>query len=437
MARESFSDAAVGELLRESIVAIKLDREELPAVDAFYMDALLAMRGQGGWPLNVFTTPDARPFFAGTYFPPEPSGGMPSFSQVIATIARTWSTDRERAESIAEQLASSLVRLPDLSVGMPIDSPVPEIDDDTLTAAAENLLAAEDQRWGGFGSTPKFPPLMSLIQLLRRHDRSHAPEAPAASAADSPAAVPAGPELAAVRRTFAGIASGGMRDQVDGGIARYSVDAQWHIPHFEKMLFDNALHLRAATRWYVTERERDSASRYAHLAARVARGTARCLVARLVRPAGAFASGLDADSVDDAGNRTEGAYYLEAGSSVPEPFAALGPVDAAAADRPFAVGFPAIAEWVHGAEAEDDSEHGASAEGAGAHRPDAPWETPGARAARQRLAERRAGRALPDRDEKLVTEWNGLAIAALVEAGRVFEDDAWVAAAHRALDAVE
>ena len=257
MAAESFSDPAVGRLLGESVVAIKLDREELPAVDAFYMDALLAMRGQGGWPLNVFTTPDARPFFAGTYFPPEPSGGMPSFSQVVTTIARTWADERERAESIAQsQLASSLVRLPDLSMGLPADSPVPEVDDDSLTAAAENLLAAEDQRWGGFGSLPKFPPTMSLVQLLRRHDRSSTPE------------VPSGPELAAVRRTFAGISSGGMRDQVDGGITRYSVDAQWHIPHFEKMLFDNALHLRAATHWYVTERGRGASSRYTALAAR-------------------------------------------------------------------------------------------------------------------------------------------------------------------------
>lgn len=422
MAAESFSDPEVGRLLGESVVAIKLDREELPAVDAFYMDALLAMRGQGGWPLNVFTSPDARPFFAGTYFPPEPSGGMPSFSQVVTTIARTWANDRERAESIASQLASSLVRLPDLSMGLPADSPVPEIDDDSLTAAAENLLSAEDQRWGGFGSLPKFPPMMSLVQLLRRHDRSFTPE------------VPAGPELAAVRRTFVGISSGGMRDQVDGGIARYSVDAQWHIPHFEKMLFDNALHLRAATCWYVTERGRGASSRYTALAAREVRDTARFLVERLELPGGGFASGLDADSVDDDGNRTEGAYYLETGSSVPEPFAALGPVDAAAPGRPFAVGFPAIADWVHGAADEsaatdtaaDDSSDGESA----------PWATAAARDARQQLAERRSGRALPNRDEKLVTEWNGLAIVALMDAGRVFEADEWTAAAKRAFDAM-
>ncbi|SLM88609.1 thioredoxin domain-containing protein [Brevibacterium yomogidense] len=464
MAVESFSDPAVGRLLGESVVAIKLDREELPAVDAFYMDALLAMRGQGGWPLNVFTTPDARPFFAGTYFPPEPSGGMPSFSQVVTTIARTWADERERAESIASQLASSLVRLPDLSMGLPADSPVPEVDDDSLTAAAENLLAAEDQRWGGFGSLPKFPPTMSLVQLLRRHDRSSTPE------------VPSGPELAAVRRTFAGISSGGMRDQVDGGIARYSVDAQWHIPHFEKMLFDNALHLRAATHWYVTERGRGASSRYTALAAREVHDTARFLLERLELPGGGFASGLDADSVDDDGRRTEGAYYLEAGSSVPEPFVALGPVDAAAPGRPFAVGLPAVAEWVHGeadgadrAEAADRVEGAEDADGPGGGRSaaesaaedaadagsavtgaavtgsdpvdvpggaEAPWATAEAREARRQLAERRSGRALPNRDEKLVTEWNGLAIAALMDAGRVFEVDEWTAAAKRAFDAL-
>ena len=448
MAAESFSDPEVGRLLGESVVAIKLDREELPAVDAFYMDALLAMRGQGGWPLNVFTTPDARPFFAGTYFPSEPSGGMPGFSQVVTTIARTWANDRERAESIASQLASSLVRLPDLSMGLPSDAPVPEVDDDSLTAAAENLLSAEDQRWGGFGSSPKFPPTMSLVQLLRRHDRSYPPEAPA------------GPELAAVRRTFAGISSGGMRDQIDGGIARYSVDARWHIPHFEKMLFDNALYLRAATCWYATERARGDASRYTALAAREVHDTARFLLERLELPGGGFASGLDADSSDDDGNRTEGAYYLEAGSSVPEPFVALGPVDAAAPGRPFAVGFPAIADWVHCGEEEPGGD-GSAAETAGAGSAgaestdacsagadaaasiaadgatggaDAPWATAAAHEARQHVAERRAGRARPNRDEKLVTEWNGLAIVALMEAGRVFEDREWMAAAERAFD---
>lgn len=461
MAAESFSDPEVGRLLGESVVAIKLDREELPAVDAFYMDALLAMRGQGGWPLNVFTTPDARPFFAGTYFPPEPSGGMPGFSQVVTTIARTWANDRERAESIASQLASSLVRLPDLSMGLPADAPVPEVDDDSLTAAAENLLSAEDQRWGGFGSPPKFPPTMSLVQLLRRHDRSYPPEVPTPE-------VPAGPELAAVRRTFAGISSGGMRDQVDGGIARYSVDAQWHIPHFEKMLFDNALHLRAATCWYATERRRGAASRYTALAAREVHDTARFLLERLELPGGGFASGLDADSVDDDGNRTEGAYYLEAGSFVPEPFVALGPVDAAAPGRPFAVGFPAIADWVHGgaevlggdesaaesadadsavlgsavagsaraADASAGSASAGSAEDDAAGGADAPWATAAAREARRHLAERRSGRALPNRDEKLVTEWNGLAIVALMEAGRVFEVDEWMAAAKRAFGAL-
>ncbi|GAA4511596.1 thioredoxin domain-containing protein [Brevibacterium yomogidense] len=451
MARESFSDPAVGELLRESIVAVKLDREELPAVDAFYMDALLAMRGQGGWPLNVFTTPDARPFFAGTYFPPEPRDGMPSFSQVVTTIARTWSQDRERAESIADQLASSLVRLPDLSMGLPADAPVPEVDDDTLTAAAENLLATEDTRWGGFGATPKFPPMLSLIHLLRRHDRFHTPEAPAGS------------ELAAVRRTFAGIAAGGMRDQVDGGIARYSVDAQWHIPHFEKMLFDNAMYLKAAVHWCEAERQREPGSRFTRLALREVHDTARFLLERLQLPNGGFASGLDADSVDDDAHRTEGAYYLERADEVPGPFTPLGPVDAAAPGRPFAIGFPAITDWVHGESAGDTGE-GAPESGAtprhvtpdgtgpsgtepsgtepsgtessGGEADAAPWETSAAVAARHELADRRAQRQLPNRDAKLVSEWNGLAIIALEEAGRRLGEDEWITAARRAFDAV-
>jgi uncharacterized protein YyaL (SSP411 family) len=379
------------------------------------MDALLAMRGQGGWPLTAFTTPDGRPFFAGTYFPPEPRDGMPSLSQVITTIARTWSTDRPRAEQIATDLAQRLVRLPDLSLGLPAEAPTPQIDDDTLTAAAENLLAAEDRRWGGFGSTPKFPPLLSIIHLLRRHARLNTgPEAA---------------ELQAVRRTFAGIAAGGIRDQVDGGISRYSVDAQWHIPHFEKMLFDNAQHLRAATHWLRAEQGHDPASRHARLAQREARDTATFLLEQLQLRGGGFASGLDADSLDDAGQHTEGAYCLEGPGGVPAPFQPLGPVHAAHPDRPFAVGFPDIAEWVTGEDA-------TAGDGVAAADDPAPWETPGAVAARDELARRRADRTLPQRDAKLVTEWNALAIIALADAGRALEDESLTEAARRAFATV-
>ena len=407
MARESFSEPQLGALANESVVAIKVDREELPAVDGFYMDALLAMRGQGGWPLTVFTTPDSRPFFAGTYFPPQPRDGMPSLSQVITTIARTWRDDRDRAQQIASQLAQNLIRLPDLSLGLPAEAPTPQIDDDTLTAAAENLLAAHDRRWGGFGQTPKFPPLLSIVHLLRRHARlGTSPEAA---------------DLEAVRRTIAGIAAGGIRDHVDGGISRYSVDAQWHIPHFEKMLFDNAQYLRAAVDWLETERRWDPTSRYARLAHREATETAAFLLERMQLPDGGFASGLDADSVDDAGERTEGAYYLETADGVPAPFQPLGPVEAAHPDRPFAVGLPALADWVHGEGESGDV---------------APWETSQAVAARDELARRRADRPLPQRDDKLVTEWNALAITALARAGRVLDDERLTAAARRAFDAV-
>ena len=412
MARESFSDPELGALANESVVAIKVDREELPAVDGFYMDALLAMRGQGGWPLTVFTTPDSRPFFAGTYFPPQPRDGMPSLSQVIATIARTWRDDRDRAQQIASQLAQNLIRLPDLSLGLPAEDPTPQIDDDTLTAAAENLLAAQDRRWGGFGQAPKFPPLLSIVHLLRRHARlGTSPEAA---------------DLDAVRRTFAGIASGGIRDHVDGGISRYSVDAQWHIPHFEKMLFDNAQYLRAAVDWLETERRWDPDSRYARLAHREATETAAFLLERMQLPDGGFASGLDADSVDDAGERTEGAYYLETADGVPAPFQPLGPVEAAHPDRPFAVGFPTVAEWAHG---EDGSDEESSEDVA-------PWATPEAVAAREEIAGRRADRPLPQRDDKLVTEWNALAITALAQAGRVLDDERLTTAARRAFAAV-
>lgn len=392
MARESFSDPELGALANDSVVAIKVDREELPAVDGFFMDALLAMRGQGGWPLTVFTTPDARPFFAGTYFPPQPRDGIPSLAQVITTIARTWADDRQRAEGIASQLARSLVRLPDLSRGRQAGTTAPRIEEDTLAEAARTLLAAEDSATGGFGTLPKFPAPLSAIQLLHRHTRLHAGEGSAAPSA----------ELAAVRRQFAGIASGGIRDQVDGGISRYSVDAQWHIPHFEKMLFDNAQHLRAAVDWYRVERQCDAGSRWTQLALRELRDTADFLLRRMELPGGGFASGLDADSLDAAGERSEGAHYLEKEGTVPSPFLAVGPVEAAHPERQWAVAFPAVAEWAVG-------EHGDSTP---------PWLRSEAGAAVDELVRRRAERPLPLRDDKRVTEWNALTIIALAEAGR-------------------
>ncbi|WP_051297894.1 thioredoxin domain-containing protein [Brevibacterium album] len=487
MAAESFSDPVIGRRLREAVVAVKVDREELPGVDAHFMDALLAMRGQGGWPLTVFTTPQARPFFAGTYFPPEPRQGMPGFGQVIGAVSRTWSEQRERAEEIADSLQERLSRVSPLDVGLPVGAggrgaagagltlpaaPLP--DPDSLTAAVESLLSAEDTVHGGFGTAPKFPPLMALIQLLRRRERFAGGAAgeggtgEGAGGAASGAADEADQLLGTVRRAFAGMASGGLRDHVGGGIARYSVDARWDVPHFEKMLYDNALHLRAAAAWHRAERSREPRSRFARLARREAYDTAAFLLAELRLPDGTFAAALDADSLDDRGEHSEGAYYLEADlpaarsqeaeavgadaggadnaeehpvetsasvdtASAPvggergpvSPFVLLEAVEAADPARAHPVGVPAIRDWVFG-------EHTAGS----ASRDLAPWERPAAESVRRALAVRRQERARPGRDDKAVSEWNALAVIALAEAAEEFAEPEWASAAARACAAI-
>ena len=336
MERESFEDEATAAVMNELFVNVKVDREERPDVDAVYMDAVVALTGQGGWPLTVFLTPDGEPFFGGTYFPPEPRHGLPSFRQILQAVAGAY---REHPESVAAQAEALVGALRRSAEAEPSREPLTEA---LLSEAERGLVSQLDPQWGGFGHAPKFPPASVLEFLLRRG------------------------ALEPVRLTLDGMAAGGMYDLVGGGFHRYSVDAQWLVPHFEKMLYDNALlvpsYLHA---WLVTGEER-----YREVAERTLEYMLREL--RLPNGAGGFASAQDADTAG-----VEGLTYTWTAEE----------------------GAPA--ELLH------PFEHGRSI-----LRGELDEET------RARLLEIRDHRPQPALDDKVIASWNGLALAALAEGAR-------------------
>jgi uncharacterized protein YyaL (SSP411 family) len=334
MERESFDDEGTAAVMNELFVNVKVDREERPDVDAVYMDAVVALTGQGGWPLTVFLTPDGEPFYGGTYFPPEPRHGMPAFRQVLRAVADAY---RERPEDVAAQAEALVDELRRSALSDPSREPLTEA---LLAEAEQGLVSQLDPRWGGFGRAPKFPPASALEFLLRRGS------------------------LDAVRLTLDRMAAGGMYDLVGGGFHRYSVDPQWLVPHFEKMLYDNALlvppYLHA---WLLTgeERYRD-----------VAEETLDYMVRELRLPSGGFASSQDADT-----DGVEGLTYTWTAEEGAPPELL----------QPF--------------------EHGRSV-----LRGELDEET------RARLLEIRDRRPQPALDDKVIASWNGLALAALAEGAR-------------------
>jgi uncharacterized protein len=339
MERESFEDEATAAVMNELFVNVKVDREERPDVDAVYMDAVVALTGQGGWPLTVFLTPDGEPFFGGTYFPPEARHGLPAFRQVLRAVADAY---RERPEDVASQADSLTAALRRSAETEPSREPLTGA---LLAEAERGLLGQLDPEWGGFGHAPKFPPASALEFLLRR------------GAVD------------AVRLTLDGMAAGGMYDLVGGGFHRYSVDARWLVPHFEKMLYDNALlvppYLHA---WLLTGEERYRV---------VAEQTLDYMLRELRLPSGGFASAQDADT-----DGVEGLTYT----------------------------------WTADEGASDDLlqpfEHGRSI-----LRGELDEET------RARLLEIREQRPQPALDDKVIASWNGLALAALAEGARRLAND--------------
>jgi uncharacterized protein YyaL (SSP411 family) len=387
MERESFEDADTAALMNEHFVSIKVDREERPDVDAIYMDAVQAMTGRGGWPLTAFLTPEGKPFYAGTYYPNEDRHGIPSFSRILTAVAGTWRERRDEVETQGQRLVDAISR-PALG-----ESSEP-LTDAVLADAFTSLRRAFDVRWGGFGGAPKFPQPMTLEFLLRAHLRGR-PEA-----------------LDMLTTTLDRMAAGGVYDQIGGGFHRYAVDERWQVPHFEKMLYDNAQLLRLYTRaWQVTRRTTYQ---------RVALETGEYLLREMRQPEGGFSSSQDADT-----DGIEGATYVWTyddltalvGRGVATAFGAVPggnwdggtnvlwrphPVEAVAAEL-------ALDDDRLRAEVDD---------------------------ARGRLFEERERRPRPATDDKVVAGWNGLTIAALAEAGRAFDNEAFVSGAVDAGDFV-
>ncbi|MFM9631879.1 MULTISPECIES: thioredoxin domain-containing protein [Streptomyces] len=386
MAHESFEDEATAGYLNEHFVSVKVDREERPDVDAVYMEAVQAATGQGGWPMTVFLTPDAEPFYFGTYFPPVPRQGMPSFRQVLEGVRQAWGERRDEVAEVAGKIVRDLAGR-EISYG---DSLAPG--EEQLAQALLGLTREYDPQRGGFGGAPKFPPSMVIEFLLRHHARTGADGA-----------------LQMARDTCERMARGGIYDQLGGGFARYSVDRDWIVPHFEKMLYDNALLCRVyAHLWRSTGSEQ---------ARRVALETADFMVRELRTAEGGFASALDADSDDGSGRHVEGAYYVWTPEQLTE---ALGAEDAALAAAYFGV-----------------TEEGTFEEGASVlqlPQQDVVFDAEKVASVKARLLAVRAERPAPGRDDKVVAAWNGLAVAALAETGAYFDRPDLVDAAVAAAD---
>ena len=361
MAHESFEDDEIAKLMNDGFVPIKVDREERPDVDAVYMTATQAMTGQGGWPMTVFATPDGEPFFCGTYFP------KPGFARLLDSVATAW---REQRRAVLEQGAAVVKAIGGAQL---VGGPTAPISAELLAAAADRLATDYDRTHAGFGGAPKFPPHLGMLFLLRHHQRTGSEQA-----------------LEMVRHTAERMGRGGIYDQLAGGFARYAVDATWTVPHFEKMLYDNALLLRVYTHlWRLTG---DPFTR------RIADETAAFLLRDLATPAGGLASALDADAAG-----VEGLTYAWTPDQLTE---ALGAEDAAWAADLFRV------------TAKGTFEHGSSVLVLARDIDDADpalmvrW-----RDVRSRLLATRAGRPQPARDDKVVASWNGLAVTALAEHG--------------------
>jgi len=366
MAHESFEDPAIAAIMNERFVCVKVDREERPDVDAICMEACQAMTGQGGWPLNAFLTPEGVPFYAGTYFPPEPRHGLPSWRMVLDGVAEAWANRREEIREQGGRIVQAL------SASQRIEPSAEPIRDELLRQAVDSLRASYDQVNGGFGGAPKFPPASVIEFLLARGEREMS------------------------LGTLAAMARGGIYDQVGGGFARYSVDATWTVPHFEKMLYDNALLARAYLHgWQVSGEERFQ---------RVCRETLDWALREMRGPEGGFCSALDADS-----EGVEGKFYVWTEAEIRD-----------------ALGSDALADAALDYFRPRRFEHGLILEARG---PEPPPEV--LAEIKARLLSVRSGRARPGLDDKRLTSWNALMIAALAEAGAVLDRSEYLDAAAR------
>lgn len=381
MREETFDDPMIAQKLNDGYVAIKVDREERPEVDAVYMNVTQALTGRGGWPNSVFCTPTGEPFFAGTYFPLQAHGGLPGFGEVLDALTQAWVTRRDEVVESGAQIAAQLR-----------DQELPMVEGLDVCAVRQQVLDDVDPIHGGFGGAPKFPPHLLIDALLVSGDAG---------------------ELDAASHALEAMARGGICDQLGGGFHRYTVDAAWVVPHFEKMLYDNALLLGAYTAGW--RRTPDHEPWRRSFFADVVRRLVGWLEREMRLDSGAFAASLDADSADIRGMAHEGIYYAWTPELLDD---ALGPEDGDWASRIFHV------------TKQGTFEHGLSTLCFHGH-PDAER----LERVRAKLLAERQTRFAPARDDKVVASWNGLTIDALVRAAMVFGERSWLELARGAVEA--
>lgn len=385
MERESFENEATAKILNEHFVAIKVDREERPDVDQIYMNAVMALTGQGGWPLNAFLTPDLKPFYGGTYFPPDARYGRPGFPQILADIARAWEKNRDQVEKAGGQLAEMLDRSDASTSAGPLKEEV-------LTKAAKDLEQGFDAKDGGFRGAPKFPPAMALQFLLRLHAKTGEAKL-----------------LPMVETTLDKMAQGGIYDQLGGGFSRYSTDDHWLVPHFEKMLYDNALLSRAYLEAYqVTGKEEY---------ARIAKETFTYLFRDMTDPTGGFYSAEDADSEGE-----EGKFYVWVPAELKK---ILGDADGTAFAKLYGATEAGNFEGHNILHLKKELPQSLKELGK-----DGAWWAP----LREKLLMERAKRPRPHLDDKVLTAWNALMITSLSIGYRVLGDENYLKAAEKASD---
>ncbi|MEO6709952.1 MAG: thioredoxin domain-containing protein, partial [Planctomycetota bacterium] len=390
MERESFENGVTAELMNAAFVCIKVDREERPDLDEIYMKSVQAMTGQGGWPMSVWLTPDLEPFYGGTYFPPVRMHGRPSFSEVLTSLSRAWKTDRPGLVAAGKRMREHMEKDGAAAIGA-------DISEDALELSRSMLTSSFDPVWGGFGGAPKFPHALDLRLMLRHHLRTRDPQ-----------------DLTIATLTLDRMAEGGIYDQLGGGFHRYSTDEQWLIPHFEKMLYDNALLVPAYLEAFLLSGDVDHA--------RIARECCDWALREMITPEGAFASAQDADSEGE-----EGRFFAWTPAQIE---AVLGEK----------LGGQACV-W-YGVTPEGNFEHGSSAL----------WRHDSAQRvaeilgtkldvleiamaqARARLLAAREERVHPSTDDKVLVAWNGLMISALAQTTQVLGEPRYATAARRCAD---